>query len=118
MFFVLTNGSLAIVAITFSRYIVAGVSEEALTLFGWFHGTGRSVLGPCCAKTLNFTEQFTGVNPLESDVDSDPLVKAVAIGCVAVLTIWNCFGTILLTQSHEIPPSSLHSLFGLSSQFY
>ena len=36
MFFVLTNGSLAIVAITFSRYIVAGVSAEALTPFGWF----------------------------------------------------------------------------------
>lgn len=27
MFFVLVNGSLAIVAITFARYIVAGVSE-------------------------------------------------------------------------------------------
>jgi hypothetical protein len=51
-------------------------------------------------KILSFAEvlQFTGVNPLESDVDSDPVVKAVAIGCVAVLTIWNCFGTILLTR--------------------
>lgn len=35
MFFVLTNGSLAIVAITFARYIVAGVSDEALTSLGW-----------------------------------------------------------------------------------
>jgi len=31
MFFVLTNGSLAVVVITFSRYLVAGVSEEAQT---------------------------------------------------------------------------------------
>lgn len=65
-------------------------------------------------KLLNFTEQFTGVNPLESDVDSDPVVKAVAIGCVAVLTIWNCFGTILLTQvawnpSKLLTFSMLHS---------
>ncbi|KAG0563253.1 hypothetical protein KC19_8G016100 [Ceratodon purpureus] len=69
MFFVLTNGSVAIVAITFSRYIVAG---------------------------------FTGVSPLESDVDSDPVVKAVAIGCVAVLTIWNCFGVHLSAKLQNV----------------
>jgi hypothetical protein len=33
-FFVNHNGGLAIIAITFSRYIVAGVSEEALIPFG------------------------------------------------------------------------------------
>lgn len=36
--------------------------------------------------------QITGVDALERDMDSDPLVKAVAIACVAMLTFCNCFG--------------------------
>lgn len=44
MFFVLTNGSLAIVAITFSRYFVAGVSRlSALSWFAVMVASNRSV---------------------------------------------------------------------------
>lgn len=59
MFFVLTNGSLAILTITLSRYLVAG---------------------------------FVGLHIFEGDMSSDLTVKAVAIGCVVILTVWNCFG--------------------------
>lgn len=64
-----------------------------------------------CIILLNicFCLQVTGINTLEGDMDSDPTVKGVAIGCVAVLTIWNCFGTIVLNpKSQTSPPCSLH----------
>ena len=39
--------------------------------------------------------QFTGIQTLDVNIDSDPLIKAVAIGAVAFLTVWNCFGKFI-----------------------
>lgn len=39
--------------------------------------------------------QFTGIQTLDVNIDSDPLIKAVAIGAIAFLTVWNCFGKFI-----------------------
>lgn len=56
---------------------------------------------PLLRTVLNLSAQLTGVNAMEGgDMDSDPTVKVVAIGCIAILSIWNCFGTVILNQVH------------------
>lgn len=45
--------------------------------------------------------QFTGIQTLDVNIDSDPLIKAVAIGAIAFLTVWNCFGK-LTEVCHEL----------------
>lgn len=51
---------------------------------------------PCDSVDLpEILVQFTGIQTLDVNIDSDPLIKAVAIGAVAFLTVWNCFGKFI-----------------------
>lgn len=49
-------------------------------------------LAPLLYVILILAVQFVGLHIFEGDMSSDLTVKAVAIGCVVILTVWNCFG--------------------------
>uniref|UniRef100_A0A7I4BH50 Amino acid permease/ SLC12A domain-containing protein n=1 Tax=Physcomitrium patens TaxID=3218 RepID=A0A7I4BH50_PHYPA len=49
-------------------------------------------LAPLLYVILIVAVQFVGLHIFEGDMSSDLTVKAVAIGCVVILTVWNCFG--------------------------